>query len=203
VLIVAGCLASTMLKAFLFPKPNPKLPPGPRGFPIISSINWLKKSLVELEPALISLRTGLGLIISIPIGSSQSVVFILDYDLANEALAQKGAIFADRPCMSPVTRQLNITLAGYGPTWRTLRRNLTSLVLHAHRLKEYSHSRGWALDVLINRITNAGGSAVKVVDHFQFAIFCLLVHMCFGCQLKESKMKEVMAIQRQLLVSST
>ncbi|KAJ8431343.1 hypothetical protein Cgig2_033185 [Carnegiea gigantea] len=203
VLIVAGCLASAMLKAFLFQKPNPKLPPGPQGFPIISSIKWLRKSLVELEAALISLRTRLGPIIRIPMGGSQSVVFILDYDLANEALAEKGAIFADRPNISPITRQLNITLAGYGPTWRTLRRNLTSLVLPACRLKEYSHSRGWALDVLINRLSNGGGSSVKVVDYFQFAIFCLLVHMCFGGQLEESKIKEVMAIQRQLLVSST
>ena len=202
-LIVTAFLASAMLKAFLFLKPNPKLPPGPRGVPLICSIKWLRKSLLEIEAALISLRKKFGPIIGIPLGGSRSVIVILDYNLAHQALVSKGTIFADRPNMSPVTRQLNITLAGYGPIWRTLRHNLTFQVLHPSRLKEYSHSREWALGILINRLSNAGDSAVKVVDHFQFAIFCLLVHMCFGYELEESKIREVKAMQRQLLVSST
>lgn len=42
---------------------------------------------------------------------------------------------------------------------------------------------------------------VRVVDHFQHAVFCLLVFMCFGDKLEEEQIREVDMVQRQLLVS--
>ena len=57
------------------------------------------------------------------------------------------------------------------------------------------------LEILFTSLCPASVSAVKVVVHFQFAVFCLLVHMCFGVKLEESKVRDIQAIQRQLLVS--
>lgn len=49
----------------------------------------------------------------------------------------------------------------------------------------------------------ANNSPVKVGDHFQFAMFCLLVFMCFGDKLEESKLREIEAIEKEVLVSFT
>jgi len=204
-IIVTACLASAALKAFLSREPKPKLPPGPQGIPIISSIKWLNKSLVEITAALKSLQIKFGPIISIPMGTL-SVFVVLDHDLAHQALVQKGAIFADRPMhLSPAVRQpSSILLAMYGPTWRILRRNLTCQILHATRLKDYSHSRKKVLESLLTRLGSAGyDSPVMVVDHFQFAVFCALFHMCFGGELEETEIRAVEDIQREFLESVT
>uniref|UniRef100_A0A803Q8T9 Cytochrome P450 n=1 Tax=Cannabis sativa TaxID=3483 RepID=A0A803Q8T9_CANSA len=43
------------------------------------------------------------------------------------------------------------------------------------------------------------GAAVRVIDHFQYAMFCLLVLMCFGDKLEESKIKEIKTMQRRMM----
>lgn len=46
-----------------------------------------------------------------------------------------------------------------------------------------------------------GDGVVKVKDHFQFAMFCLLVLMCFGDKLDESQIRKIEAVQHRLLLS--
>ncbi|XP_048503887.1 cytochrome P450 89A2 [Beta vulgaris subsp. vulgaris] len=43
--------------------------------------------------------------------------------------------------------------------------------------------------------------AIEVNDHFRFAVFNLLVFMCFGQKLEESKIREIEAIQHRLLTT--
>uniref|UniRef100_A0A7C9F359 Cytochrome P450 89A2-like n=1 Tax=Opuntia streptacantha TaxID=393608 RepID=A0A7C9F359_OPUST len=203
-IIVTACLGA-LLKAFLSLKSKPKLPPGPGGVPIINSIKWVGASSTDLEAYLRSLRDKFGPIITVHL-TSRPAIFVSSHALAHQALVQNGAIFADRAKPNATSKiatanQHNISSAGYGPTWRILRRNLTSQILHPSRLKEYSHARKWVLDILITRFASAGDNAIKVVDHFQFAMFCLLVLMCFGDKLEESKIKEVEDVQRSLMVS--
>lgn len=205
-IIVTACLGA-LLKAFLSLKPQTKLPPGPGGVPIINSIKWLGASSTDVESYLRSLRQKFGPIITIHM-NTRPAIFVSSHTIAHQALVQNGAIFADRPKPTATAKiatanQHNISSAGYGPTWRTLRRNLTSQILHSSRLKEYSHARKWVLDILITRFGSDGDDAIKVVVHFQFAMFCLLVLMCFGDKLEESKIKEVEDVQRSLLVSFT
>lgn len=204
-LIVVTASLAALLRAFLSLKPKSKLPPGPQGVPILSSLKWLGKSSTEIEAILRSLRSRFGPIVTLPIGP-RSLIFVCSHDLAHQALVQKGAVFADRPKQSPATKQLNISFSGYGPTWRTLRRNLTSHILHHSQVKEFSHARKWALEILFTRLvslssSNDAPSGVKVVDHFQLALFSLLVLMCFGHKLEEPKIQEIEQVQRQLLLS--
>lgn len=207
VIIITACLA-TLLKALIsMLTPMSKLPPGPRGLPIISSIKWLRKSQSEVTAALRSVGSKYGPIVTLR-GGSRPLIFIYSRDLAHQALVQNGAIFADRPKALATMKimssnQHNISSAGYGPTWRALRRNLTSQILHPSRVKEYAHARKWVLDILVAQLSSAASSdgAVKVMDHFQFAMFCLLVLMCFGDKLEESKIREIEAVQRNILVS--
>ncbi|KAG5252093.1 hypothetical protein OIU78_011126 [Salix suchowensis] len=208
-ILVSLCLCALLQSLFTRLKPTNRhsLPPGPTAIPILSSLSWLLKSFSELEPILRSLRAKYGPVVTLHIGS-RPAIFIATHSLAHQALVQNGAVFADRPPAFAISRvissnQHNISSAFYGPTWRLLRRNLTSEILHPSRVKSYSHARRWVLDILINSLKprSTSNQRVRVRDHIQYAMFCLLVLMCFGDKLEENKIKQVEEIQRILLLS--
>lgn len=125
--------------------------------------------------------------------------------MAHQILIQKGAVFSDRPRTLPVR---NISSSAYGPTWRVLRRNLASEVLHPSRVKSYGSGRKWVLKILIDhlqkdaesRIAGVTDDGVQVMDHFKYAMFCLLVFMCFGEKYDEDRINEIASVQRRLLL---
>ncbi|CAH2051074.1 unnamed protein product [Thlaspi arvense] len=179
---------------------NKNLPPGPFTLPIIGHFLWLRKSVFEIEPILRNLQAKYGPIVTLQIGS-RPAIFIASHDVAHRALVQNGAVFSDRPRAVLTSNQRNISSAPYGPTWRLLRRNLTSEILHPSRIKSYSWARNWVLHVLVLRLLENQSSAVKVVDHFQYAMFCLLVLMCFGDKLDEKQIRQIEKVQRELLLN--
>ncbi|GAV88980.1 p450 domain-containing protein, partial [Cephalotus follicularis] len=203
---------SAFLKAIiniLFPthKPTHNLPPGPSTIPIIGNLLWLRKSSSEIEPFIRSLTLKLGPMVTLRIGSRPSI-FIADHSLAHQALVQNGAVFADRPPPLATSKiissnQHNINSAAYGPTWRLLRRNLTAEILHPSRVKSYSHARKWVLQILFDSLQSQSkyDDAICVVDHFQYAMFCLLVLMCLGDKLDQNQIKEIEQVQRRMLLS--
>ncbi|PIA43691.1 hypothetical protein AQUCO_01800028v1 [Aquilegia coerulea] len=189
-------------------KSTAKLPPGPPNIPILTSFQWVRKSFADIEPFLCNLRTQYGPIISLQIGHRKSI-FITSHDLAHKALITHGSTFADRPPAPLASRilsanQHNINSAPYGPVWRLLRRNLTSEILHPSRVKSYGHARKWVLDILKKKIkedSDSGNKVVCVMKHFQYAMFCLLVLMCFGDKLDDKKIREIEFVQRDLLLN--
>ncbi|KAL8155943.1 hypothetical protein AgCh_001117 [Apium graveolens] len=195
------------LFSFLF-STRPHLPPGPTSLPILGNLLWLKNSLSDIEHILHNLKLSYGPIITLKVGS-RTAIFINSHSLAHTALVENGAVFSDRPHPPPTTKflscdQHNITSAGYGATWRLFRRNLSSEILHPSRVKAFSHAREWVLNVLLHRLSGGGvegNVGVIVVDHFQFAMFGLLVLMCFGDKLEEKEIKEIERVQRGLLLS--
>ncbi|XP_074275310.1 cytochrome P450 89A2-like [Silene latifolia] len=208
-MIVVTVSIAALINAFLsLFKPKSNLPPGPRSVPILSTVLWLGKSSLEMEQTLRKLRLRFGPIVTIYLGS-RPLIFISDRTLAHQALVQHGPIFADRPEPTLTSKifssnQHNINTAGYGPTWRLLRRNLTSKILHPSKSKEFSSARKWALEILLSHLKedddNKSG-VVKVVDHFRFSMFCLLVFMCFGKRMEESGIREVEEVVHRPLVS--
>ncbi|CAO2831124.1 unnamed protein product [Amaranthus hypochondriacus] len=213
-IIVTTCIAvlvfsfvSLMLtKTTSKSKSKPKHPPGPRGYGIISRVQWLSMPFTEREAALRRLASKFGPIMSVPM-SRFPVIFISSRSLAHEALVQNGAVFGDRPKPLLTSKimscnQHNISSASYGPNWRLFRRNLTAQILHPSKAKDFGHARKWALDILVNNLENSDRFVgVRVMDHFRFAMFCLLVFMCFGDKLDEYQIKEIEAIQHRLLTS--
>nr|WMZ41173.1 cytochrome P450 family 89 subfamily A polypeptide 2 [Ipomoea batatas] len=194
------------LVAFFFSgKPNKKLPPGPFTVPLIGNFLWLRRSFF-LEPILRDLKSKYGPLITLKVGA-RPAIFIANHSLAHQALVQNGAVFSDRPESAPATRllnsnQRNISSAAYGPTWRLLRRNLTSEILHPSRVKSYSNARQWVLGVLVKKLRDdSSESGVKVIDHFQYAMFCLLVLMCFGDKLEEQQIRQIEDTQRKMILS--
>ncbi|PSS03037.1 Cytochrome P450 89A2 like [Actinidia chinensis var. chinensis] len=209
ILISLGIAALVRSLFALFTSEKKNLPPGPRTVPVISNLLWLRKSSSEMETVLKNLRDKYGPIITLRIWS-RPAIFVASHKVAHQALVQNGAVFSDRPKALPTSKiinsdQHNINSAAYGPTWRILRRNLTSEILHPSRVKSYSGARLWVLGILINRLvvesTSTSSTGVRVVDHFQYAMFCLLVVMCFGDRLQEKQIKEIETVNRQMLLS--
>ncbi|XP_054785588.1 cytochrome P450 89A2-like [Prosopis cineraria] len=201
------CLLIRALFNLLLPSHSHPLPPGPPHIPIIGSLLFLRKSFSELEPVLSNLHAKYGPIVTLPVGS-RPAIFIADRSLAHQALVQNGAVFSTRPKARATSQiinsnQHNINSAFYGPTWRVLRRNLTSEMLHPSRIKSFSGIRRWVLDVLLNRLKSDSefGNSITVIDHLQYAMFCLLVSMCFGEGLADKQIRDIEKAQRRLLVN--
>ncbi|XP_020224112.1 cytochrome P450 89A2 [Cajanus cajan] len=181
-------------------------PPGPSHISIITRLLWLRKSFTELEPTLRTFHAKYGPIITLRIGASPAI-FIADGALAHRALVHNGSLFSDRP-EAPATAAIlssnrrNISSASYGATWRTLRRNLASEMLHHSRVRSFSGIRKCVLNSLLTRLKSASESihSVRVIDHLRHAMFCLLVFMCFGERLDEGKVRDIARVERQLLL---
>ncbi|WVZ26275.1 hypothetical protein V8G54_004819 [Vigna mungo] len=209
IILVSACVCVIVRAIFSLQTKTINTPPGPLHIPIVTSIQWLLKSFSQLEPILRNLHAKFGPIVTIRIGSSRAI-FIADRTLAHQALVQKGSLFSDRPKALAASKiltsdQRNISSASYGPTWRILRRNLTSEVLHHSRVKSFSEIRNWVLQALLARLKSDSQSndSIRVIDHFRYSMFCLLVFMCFGERLDEGKVRDIERVQRQLLLGFT
>ncbi|VFQ80352.1 unnamed protein product [Cuscuta campestris] len=193
------------LFTFIFSGNSKKLPPGPFLPSLIGYIPWRRRP-IRLELILRDLRSKYGPIFTLRVGSVPSI-FISGHSLAHQALIQNGSVFSDRPIPPPVTRLLNsnhrnISSAAYGPTWRLLRRNLTSEILHPSRVRSYSKARRWVLaDLCKNLLNQNPDSGVKVIDHFRHSMFSLLSMMCFGDKLDETLINQIEATQRRVILS--
>ncbi|KAK3042472.1 hypothetical protein RJ639_000196 [Escallonia herrerae] len=88
-----------------------------------------------------------------------------------------------------------------GFTWGLLRRNLTSEILNPSRVKSYSGALRWALHVLVHRLLLRSDEPVRVMDRFQYAVFCLLVFMCFGDKLDDKQIQQIESVQRRLVLN--
>ncbi|KAF0900388.1 hypothetical protein E2562_031581 [Oryza meyeriana var. granulata] len=205
------CLACSLLlraRASASPKAPPPLPPGPRPVPVVGPLLFLARRDFDVEPTLRRIAAKHGPVFSFaPLGPSRPTIFVAARGPAHRALVQRGAAFASRPRGGgPASALLtsggrNVSSAPYGPTWRTLRRCISSGVLNPARLRAFSDARRWVLDVLISRIRGDGdgGSPVTVMEPFQYAMFCLLVYMCFGDRPGDARVREIEALQRDLL----
>ncbi|XP_028767211.1 cytochrome P450 89A2-like [Neltuma alba] len=210
IILVSLCLTFLIKAFFNLLRPShssPPLPPGPLRVPIIGSPIWLRNPITELVPILRRLHAKYGPIVTLPIGS-RPAIFVADRSLAHQALIQNGAVFSTRPAAAATTKitssnQHIISFGLYGPTWRVLRRNLASEMLHPTRIRSFSGARKWVLDVLLNRLKSDSESSgsVKVIHHLHYAMFCLLVSMCFGERLDDKQIKDIEYVQRRSLLS--
>ncbi|KAJ6421212.1 hypothetical protein OIU84_028563 [Salix udensis] len=207
--IILFSISISILLKFIFNNflGSKKLPPGPLIFPIISNLLWFTTSMSKGEPILRSLHAKFGPIVTLNIGA-RPFISMADRNLCHQALIRNGALYADRPEALPVdniisSNQLAIVYSRYGPTWRLLRRNLTAEILNPSAVKSYSRARDWVVQLLQNRLESQAISCrpVFVMEHFRYAMFCLLVLMCFGDKLDENQIKKIEEFEHQLLVN--
>ncbi|XP_050368413.1 cytochrome P450 89A2-like [Argentina anserina] len=201
------------LKFIIFPykpshKLNAPLPPGPTTLPIIGNFIWLFKLASRgMDSILRDLHAKYGSVVSVPVPFTHPVIMIADRSLAHQALVKNSAVFADRPEARPsikfmTSNQQVAATAGYGPTWRLIRRNLISEVMIPSKLKAYAGTRKWALDDLVNRLgtaSSSGRNMVQVLDHLRMSVTGLFLYMCFGEKMEEEKVRETVDVQGRFL----
>jgi cytochrome P450 family 89 subfamily A len=192
--------------------PLPPLPPGPTPLPVLGPLLFLARRDFDIEPVLRRIARDHGKVFTFaPLGRARPGIFVADRGAAHRALVQRGAAFASRPPSTASSAVLtsggrNVSSSPYGATWRALRRNLASGVLNPARLRAFSPARRWVLGVLARRVRadgRHGEAPVAVMEPFQYAMFCLLVHMCFGGDRlgDDARVRDIEATQRELLGS--
>jgi hypothetical protein len=183
-----------------------RLPPGPPCVPVLGSVVLLTNSLADVEPLLRRLTTRYGPVVSLRVGSNLSI-FAADRRLAHAALVECGAALADRPTLSTSTllgeNGNTITRASYGPVWRLLRRNLVAETLHPSRVRLFAPARSWVRRLLIEKLRDDSVRGEAVAETFQYAMFCLLLLMCFGERLDEAAVRAIAAAERDHLLYIT
>jgi cytochrome P450 len=138
---------------------------------------------------------------------SQLEVTVSDRHLAHLALVERGAALADRPASA--SRDLlglnasTISTSSYGPLWRMFRRNFVAEVANPARLRLFAPARAAVLAELTDKLCHRQEGDGTIVQTFQYAMFRLLVAMCFGEQLDERAVRDIAAAQRDLLLYSS
>ncbi|KAL3812550.1 hypothetical protein ACJIZ3_013818 [Penstemon smallii] len=182
-----------------------KLPPGPSRILLICNLLWQirhGKPITDLGSILRRLKLRYGPLITLKSGRIP-LIFVSGHSLSLDALVKKGSLFCDRP-PPPINERTIfnttgriITSAPYGPTWRSLRRNLTVEILHPTRVRTYSDARSRVVTLLIRRLLNREKEVLKVIDHFNYAMYSLSSLMCFGHDLNDNQIEKVEAVQRR------
>ncbi|XP_039775350.1 cytochrome P450 89A2-like [Panicum virgatum] len=186
-----------------------RLPPAPPAVPVAGPLLWLVRARHRLEPAIRELHRRHGPVLTLRFLSPRPAIFVSGRGVAHRALVQRGPAFSSRPPAIAPFRVLNsgqstVSSAPYCPLWRSLRRNLTSGILHPSRVPLFAPARRWALAALVSdlgRRCKESGGEVAVVECLQLAMFSLLTYMCFGRSLHGRRVREIEAVQRELFAS--
>ncbi|KAI3458880.1 hypothetical protein Pfo_015543 [Paulownia fortunei] len=183
------------------------LPPGPPGYPVVGNLFQVARSGKPFFQYVRELIPKYGPILTLKMGT-RTMIIISSADLAHEALIEKGQIFASRPRENPTRtifscNKFTVNAALYGPVWRSLRRNMVQNMLSAARIKEFRRARDVAMDKLIDRLraeAAANDGLVWVLKNARFAVFCILLAMCFGVEMDEEMIEKVDQMMKTVLI---
>ncbi|KAM3236769.1 cytochrome 77A2 [Capsicum annuum] len=197
---------------FLFSKKNQskklKLPPGPPGWPVVGNLLQVARSGKPFFQYVREHRQKYGPIFTLKMGT-RTLIIVSNADLVHEALVQKGQIFASRPRENPTRTifscdKFTVNAAVYGPVWRSLRKNMVQNGLSSIKLKEFRAVRKSAMDKMIEKIraeADAHDGNVWVLKNARYAVFCILVAMCFGVEMDENSIETIDQMMKAVLMT--
>lgn len=204
-----------LLSAFIFllslkknkSKKKLNLPPGPPGWPVVGNLFQVARSGKPFFQYVKDLLPKYGPIFTLRMGA-RTMIIIANADLAYEALVEKGQVFASRPRENPTRtifscNKFTVNASLYGPVWRSLRRNMVQNMLSATRLKEFRNERESAMDKLIDRLraeAKENDGVVFVLKNARFAVFCILLSMCFGLEMDEKTIERIDQMMKTVLI---
>ncbi|KAI3520365.1 hypothetical protein L1887_09750 [Cichorium endivia] len=184
------------------------LPPGPPGWPVVGNLFQVAGSGKPFFQYVRELLPKYGPIFTLKMGS-RTMIILSNAELVREALIEKGALFATRPAENPTRTifscdKFTVNAALYGPVWRSLRRNMVQNALSAAKLRTFRHVRDTAMDKLVERLkaeAEANGGAVWVLKNARFAVFRILLAMCFGVEMDEKTIEKMDDMMKTVLIT--
>ncbi|XP_023546857.1 cytochrome P450 77A3-like [Cucurbita pepo subsp. pepo] len=207
--LIAFCLSGLIFFLTRKPKTNRlKLPPGPPGWPLVGNLFQVARSRKPFFEYIEDQRRIYGPIFTLKMGT-RTMVVLSDSNLVHEALIKKGAVFADRPRENPTrtifsSNKFSVNAAVYGPIWRSLRRNMVENMLSPGKVKEFRGVREKAMEKFMKRLRDeaeANNGVVLVSKNARFAVFCILLTMCFGIEMEEEAVVKMDEILKSVLIT--
>ncbi|KAJ8615278.1 hypothetical protein MRB53_034650 [Persea americana] len=185
------------------------LPPGPPGSLVVGNLLQFIRSGKPFMHYVRDLRRVYGPILTLKMGT-RTLIVISSAELAHEAFVENGALFASRPAETPTRaifscNKFTVNSAVYGPVWRSLRRNMVSNMLSSTRLRQFGTVRESAMDRFIQRIRSESEStepsSVWVLKNARFAVFSILLSMCFGIDMEEDEIFKMDDVMKKVLIT--
>lgn len=183
------------------------LPPGPPGWPVVGNLFQVARSGKPFFQYVDDLRAKYSPIFTLKMGT-RTLIILSDAKLVHEALIEKGQLFATRPRENPTrnifsSNKFTVNAALYGPVWRSLRRNMVQNMLSSNRIKEFRNVRDTAMEKFSNRLraeAKANDGVVSVLKNARFAVFCILLAMCFGLEMDEETVEKMDQVMKNVLI---
>lgn len=169
-----------------------RLPPGPRGWPVVGNIFDLGQ---VPHQTLAGLRSKHGPIVSLRLGAVTTIV-VLSAEAAAEMFKNHDLPFAGRTITEAMKacsfNQGSMALSQYGPYWRMLRRLCTTELFSNKCLNETLAVRRKSVDEMVRWITEEARQARSVdVAHFVFTtVFNLIGNLMFSRDLLDPQSNE-------------
>ncbi|XP_069148428.1 cytochrome P450 71AU50-like [Solanum lycopersicum] len=147
----------------IFMKKRKKLPPGPKGFPIIGNLHMVLGK--NLHQALHHIAKKHGPIMSMRFGLVPVIVASSPH-AAEQFLKKHDNVFASRPYNEAAQyiayNQRDLVFAKYGPHWRNMRKLCTLELLSNIRVNSFQSMRKEELGTFVNSLKQAASNRIEV-----------------------------------------
>ncbi|XP_006346716.1 cytochrome P450 CYP736A12-like [Solanum tuberosum] len=193
---------------YKFIKKKQKLPPGPKGLPIIGNLHMIGKNIHQ---DLHKIAKKYGPIMSMKFGVIPIIVASSPH-VAEQFLKKHDLVFASRPnnrAMQIVAyNQRNLTFGKYGPYWRNMRKLCTLELLSPLKINSFQDMRKQQVTNFVTFINRAASSHVEVDISANLALLsanmsCLMI---FGKEYMDDEFDErgfKDVIQEALIIAGT
>ncbi|KAK1290494.1 Flavonoid 3'-monooxygenase [Acorus calamus] len=165
--------------------PPPRLPPGPRPWPIIGNFNHIGPLP---HRSIASLSKSYGPIMSLRLGSSP-VVVASSADMAKKFLTTHDLNFSSRPKTAAGKHTTydcsDITWSPYGPYWRQARKMCLLELFSAKRLESYEYIRTEENRSMIKKIAEMSGRPMKLKEPLSTLSMNVISRMVMGMSVDE------------------
>jgi cytochrome P450 len=170
-----------------------KLPPGPKGLPLIGNLHQFPK--VDLRITFAKWHKQYGPLVGIRLGPGKTLIVIGNHSVAKELFGSRGQTYSSRPrmvmaseCMS---KSMQTSLLSYGPQWKTHNKIQLSLI-GSRKVRLYEEIMRHAT-IRVLRELEQNKDHAKTFNRYLFSI---IFGLAYGLRLEdcEAEFEEILSI---------